>query len=599
MTSELFEKNLAALRRGDPALAESVKQLTHAGGDLDLERARNGQAIVRKGGIYLHSPYDPAKEASTWVASSVQGSPRAICVLGCGVGYHLAALAEAGYRGTVVEPDPALFRLALEHCDLTSVLSRFRPLVGIPLDRLRRSQREQLAGVVVPHPPSLRANPAYFAAVADYARALGQVRQGGLKILLVNPIYGGSLPAARHSAAALARMGHTVEVFSSELFAQGHEFSGMFTVPAHRKTFNSSLVSLLGQGIELKAAEFEPDLVLALAQAPLHLPTLDRLEQMGIPTAFWFVEDYRVLPYWRDVAGGYGYFFGIQQGEFLNEVKRSGVRNYAYLPTAAAPEVHSPAELTGEEREEYGSPLSFVGAGYRNRQRFFRGLTDYTFKIWGSDWPLTQPLAPFIQRNATRVDTATCVKIFNASAVNLNLHSSTYHEGIDPDGDFVNPRTFEIACCSGFQLVDRRSLMPDLFSGDELETFGSLADLRDKLGHYLADPDSRRRMTARGRARVLAEHTYEARMEELLALMLCAYPVIAEQRDARAGSQESLREELESLPGIEPLLPHLDAGGQIDLDTICGAIGKGGPLSRAERLLLMLREIHNPSSNPL
>ncbi len=592
MNMELFEKNLITLHRVDPALADVMSRELPLREDISLELARNGRAIVNKGGILLHSAYDPEKEAATWVSSAIRGVPRSLCVLGCGVGYHLKELANAGYRGTFIEPDPTLFRLALEHLDLTTVLAQFRPLVGIPLEKLRRAHGELLAGETVPHPASLRTNSLYFSAVVEYARAVALTRKGGLKILLINPLYGGSLPAARHSTAALRKLGHTVDVFASEAFAPGYEFAGEFSMPAHRKKFNSGLVSLLGEGIELKAREFEPDLILALAQAPLHHPTLGRLEELNIPTAFWFVEDYRALPYWRDLAAGYGYFFGIQQGEFFTELKRSGVTHYSYLPTAAAPDIHTPIKLTKTEQDEYGSPLSFVGSGYNNRQRFFRGLTDHSLKIWGSDWPLTQPLAPFIQREAARVESETCVTIFNASAINLNLHSSTYLEGIDPNGDFVNPRTFEIASCAAFQLVDRRSLMPDLFKEDELETFGSMEELRSKIDRYLADPDARQKVAERGRARVLAEHTYEARMEELLSLMICAYPCIVERRDARQQSRQMLREELAPLPGMGPILNALPAEENIDLELICDTIRRNQTvLSRTERIFLMLDTI--------
>ncbi len=592
MTSEIFEKNLIALERIDPTLAETIRSVAPDRDDLYLERARSGRTVVKKDGILLHSAYDPQKEAATWVASAAPGVPRGICVLGSALGYHLQELADRGFRGSFIEPDPTLFRLALEHQDLTAVLAQFRPLVGIPLERLRRAHRDPLAGEIVPHPASLRSNPSYFSPLIDYARALALVRRGGMKILLINPLYGGSLPAARHSAAALKQMGHTVEVFNSEAFDQGREFAAGFTSPAHRSTFTSGLVSLLGQGIELKAQEFQPDLVLALAQAPLHLRTLGRLEQMEIPTAFWFVEDYRALPYWRELAPGYSYFFGIQRGDFPTQLEQCGVKNYAYLPTAAAPDIHAPVELTREERDEYGSPLSFVGAGYHNRERFFRGLTDFSLKIWGSDWPLTQPLAPFIQRDAAWVDTRSAVKIFNASAVNLNLHSSTYHEGIDPAGDFVNPRTFEIAACSALQLVDRRALLPELFSEDELETYGSMEELREKIHRHLADPDARRRVAAKGRARVLAEHTYGARMEELLATMICAYPTIARRREARGANLRTLREKLELIPGMAPILGKIPAGSPLDLQALRDAIGKEpGTLSRGERILLMLDNI--------
>ena len=480
----------------------------------------------------------------------------------------------------------------MKHLDLTRVLEQFQPIVGISPEKIRRAHRGLLAGKTVVHHASLRTNTSYFGELADFANSLCMVRKGGLKIILVNPVYGGSLPSARHCACALEQMGHEVEVFAAESFAAGMQFSDRFSRAEHRNSFMGEMTLLLSRGVELMAREFEPDLVLALAQAPLLRPTLVRLEQMGIPTAFWFVEDYRVLPYWREVASGYSYFFAIQQGDFPAELVKSGVRHHAYLPAAAAPEIHAPIELTGAEREEFGSQLSFVGAGYYNRQRSFRALMDYSFKIWGSDWPLTPPLSPFIQRSAARIDTETCVKIFNASAINLNMHSSMQHDGVDPAGDFVNPRTFEIASCSAFQLVDRRSLMDELFAEDEMETFGSMPELRSKIDHFLANPEAGHAVAVKAQSRVLAEHTYIARMEELLSLMIREFPVIGEKQRLRLDRRETCLAEMGEHEGLEDILARVPPGRAVRLQDIHRSIEVSqGELSRAEKIFLMLKNI--------
>jgi spore maturation protein CgeB len=588
---EIWDRNLEVLQRRNPELAARVLGCAAAEG-LSIELAKNGQPIVKRDGICLHSSYDPSREAAGWAEKLDCDLNAPLTVLGLGLGYQVKALAECGFGGAFVEPDPALFRLALTHLDLTRVLEQFQPLVDIPLDQMRRAHRDLLAGASVPHPASLRANPAYFAELDTYTRTLRLARKGGLKILVVNPIYGGSLPAAHHCASALELMGHEVQVYAAESFAKGMELADQFTRPNHRKSFLGDMASFLSRGVELKAREFEPDLVLALAQAPLQPATLAILEQMGIPTAFWFVEDYRLLPYWRDVAAGYSYFFAIQQGDFPGELAKSGVRHQAYLPTAAAPAVHTAVELSAAEREEFGSPLSFVGAGYYNRQRLFRALTDYSFKIWGSDWPLELPLSQCIQRSAARIDTETCVKIFNASAINLNLHSSMHHKGVDPDGDFVNPRTFEIACCSAFQLVDRRGLMSGLFAEDDLETFASLPELRDKIDHFLANPEAGRITAEKGRVRVLAEHTYQARMEELLALMIGAFPIIAEKQHHRIANRDAFLAEMGKDKGMRDVLARMPPGKAVRLDDVFREIQTNqGELSRTEKIFLMLKNI--------
>lgn len=586
-----LEKNLEALRGRDPGLAETIER-TAPSPLLEILRARNGETTARRCEVMLHSSYDPSREAGEWAEAMLAGTGGgAVTVLGLGLGHHLAALASRGAAGTVIEPDPEMLRSALEQVDLTVALERFAVMTGTPADLLRRRHGDLLARPLLAHPGSLRVHSS-LAELEAYARALPRATGGGLSILVVNPIYGGSLPAAHHCADALREMGHKVTVFRSESFARGMEFGETFRFKESRVRYNNGLSAMLSHGVELMAREVRPDLVLALAQAPLMEETCRFLDRRGIPTAFWFVEDCRVLTYWRETAPWYSFFFGIQQGTFPDQLARIGVSRYGYLPTCAAPEVHTPLELSPEELEEFGSPLSFVGAGYYNRQQFFRGLTDYRFRIWGSGWPDNSPLAPHIQRNGARIDTETCVRIFSASAVNLNLHSSTCHEGVAPDGDFVNPRTFEIGACGAFQLVDRRGLMDGLFGPDELETFGSMGELREKIDFYLGNEEARRHMAARGRARVLAEHSYRARMTELLATVIAAFPRVAERQDQRLADRREILADLESHPGLGELLGSLPRDRWFDMEEVWKmSLTKEAPLSRADRIFMALGTI--------
>ncbi len=63
-------------------------------------KAVNGEwtvAIINdKGKYFLHSKYDPSKEASRWVAQweMIDEKPSKICVIGIGAGYHIVALRE-------------------------------------------------------------------------------------------------------------------------------------------------------------------------------------------------------------------------------------------------------------------------------------------------------------------------------------------------------------------------------------------------------------------------------------------------------------------------------------------------------------------------
>ncbi|MER3424859.1 MAG: hypothetical protein C4293_18200, partial [Nitrospiraceae bacterium] len=116
-----------------------------------------------------------------------------------------------------------------------------------------------------------------------------------------------------------------------------------------------------------------------------------------------------------------------------------------------------------------------------------------------------------------------CVKVFNATRINLNLHSFT-GDGLDPQGDFVNPRTFELAACAAFQFVDQRSLLPEVFASEEIAAFRHQDDLPAHIRAWLHEPEARTAMAQAARRRALNEHTYVHRMRSLLAGIGVAQP---------------------------------------------------------------------------
>ncbi len=430
------------------------------------------------------------------------------------------------------------------------------------------------------------------------------------RVLVVLPFYGGSLPVGRHCAQALRDIGCLVDVFEAPEFYGAFQALKSLKISGGRLEFlESGYLNLVGEAVLAQVERFQPDLVLALAQAPLSRKILKRLKHDGVPTAMWFVEDYRLFTYWRAFAPFYDLFAVIQKEPFLGELAAQGVENYLYLPLAALPALHRPlrgnpnyppAESQSDGPEDFLSPLelrdlgadlSFMGAGYPNRRRAFRELTGYDFKIWGTEWEDEPLLEPHLCLKGVRINPEQSVRIFNAARINLNLHSSVRAEETVSQGDFVNPRTFEVAACGAFQLVDERQLLPELFGADELATFGSLDELRVKVDYYLEHPEERTALAARGRRRVLREHTYQARMRRLLDFAAERLPNWPPSRQAAAwpeGLPENLTRELEALAArLE--LPQLAKG--TDFDTLIAALRQhSGQLSGLESALLFLDE---------
>lgn len=415
-----------------------------------------------------------------------------------------------------------------------------------------------------------------------------------LRILVVLPMYGGSLPIGRYCASALSGLGHSVRVFEAPLLHPAFTgLRGLGLAPTQTAQLENSFLQVVSQAVWAQVQAQEPHLVLALAQAPIGRSLLQRLRRSGVRTAMWFVEDHEVFDYWKAYAPLYDVFAVIQKEPFLSMLSGIGQGNALYLPLAAQPDFHKPLELTEQEKREYGADIGFLGAGYPNRRLAFRQLVGRDFKIWGSDWDGESLLAPHVQRGGARIDADESVKIYNATRVNLNLHSSLGTAELVSKGDFVNPRTFELACMGAFQLVDRRALMPELFAQDELATFGTLEEFYAGIEYFLAHPDERHAFAARARERVLRDHTYEQRMAALLDFVeqrLGPWPV-------DLGSSGGMPPDVEAVLSPEirrdmaAMLQGLGLGPNAGFDDVINALrARSGVLTETEAALLFLDE---------
>lgn len=185
-----------------------------------------------------------------------------------------------------------------------------------------------------------------------------------LRVLVVLPLYGGSLPIGRYVASALKEDGHLVEIFEAPDFNSAYDSLKTLKVTGDRLDYlQNSFLNVVSQAVLAKVETFEPDMVLCMAQAPLNRQSLKRLKRDGVTTAMWFVEDHRLFTYWKAFAPLYDVFAVIQKEPFLDELKSIGQENAFYLPLAAQPDFHKKLDLSSVDQRKFGSMLSFMGQG--------------------------------------------------------------------------------------------------------------------------------------------------------------------------------------------------------------------------------------------
>ncbi len=585
--------NLEALRRYFPEVAGQLA----AAGALDMReiavRSTPDGAVIECGGQCLDHAEKPVSAAEIWakrlLAEKRFEEADRIIVYGLSAGYHIRALlAQSDKEIAVIEPRLDVFSAALDAVDLSGILSAIKSLeigTGARLDAITPSSELSV------RPQSQVVSADYCSKVKSFFYGKRGIRSLHPKIGVLGPMQGGTLPITSYCTRGFLSLNQRSRELDMGGFAQGFHYMSNFSNDKTRlSAMQGNYVEMLSQVVLDSITERPVDILLCMAQAPISGRVLNELRKRGVITALWFVEDYNRFTYWKDCAQYYDFIFTIQKGECIDRIKAAGAGDVHYLPTACDPIIHRPLDLAAEDRARWGSPISFVGAGYHNRQQVFASFAEMPFKIWGTEWPGCRPFDRLVQEEGRRLTPEEYIKIFNATDININLHSSNERDGVDPTGDFVNPRTFELASAGAFQLVDERSLLPEVFQPNvEVATFASVPELREKIAYYLAHPEERRRIVEAGRARVLREHTYAHRIEQMLSLI---YSSKFEKLRAReeASPWKRVIERAKKDPELHArCIAARERGEEPNLDGLVWDIVSGkGKLSETEQKLLFL-----------
>lgn len=126
-----------------------------------------GRVVLRLDGKLLASAYDPLSEARDWVERrrSFLDQVKALIVLGCGSGYHIAELArQTTARILVLDTNAELVKAVQEIHNFTAPKTRFE-ILGKPSDlRMNDSVRDVVrhSFVTLRHPPTFALNPEFF-----------------------------------------------------------------------------------------------------------------------------------------------------------------------------------------------------------------------------------------------------------------------------------------------------------------------------------------------------------------------------------------------------------------------------------------------------
>ena len=147
--------------------------------------------------------------------------------------------------------------------------------------------------------------------------------------------------------------------------------------------------------------------------------------------------------------------------------------------------------------------ITFVGRCHGERKKFADTLKDHKIPIrtFGQGWG-----------DNGRISQAGLIRIYNQSKIVLNMSITSKGGKIQIKG-----RDFEVPGCGSLLLTQESKEIEAYFEPDnEIITYKNIDDAIKKIEYYLIDNDEREKIAGRGYQRVLKEHTYEKRLEEVV-----------------------------------------------------------------------------------
>ena len=530
-------------------------------GRRGLETARvvgeNGELTL------LHSIYDPVREAEALAPERVDMPT--VVFLGAGLGYHMPAVLAASpsiSRAVIVEKYPNLAELAARR--LTGLVERVQvvtmseklssaDLPHLPDDLCADKLR------IIAHPPSLNANPRWY---ARCRAAIATAGQGTVAERRISSADGG---------------GRTILALYGAYYGQNEALRGLESL-GHR-------VVLLDYR-EREAEYLENFRRLILDERPdavfsVNLHGMDRqgvmgeiLQRLGIPLIVWFVDSPEFILYGDALPPPAITRLFLWDRGYLPLARGLGY-DADWLPLAADETLTAFAHVDGR----FSAPISFVGnslmSGFLSRlagkfpltpeqerlaeygQRHLLGQRGRQLEAL-DDLIAASPDAPsggeallffraFMLHGATTAYRTALLerllalgltffgdpegwralfgpeinahpdvnyfretpRVYASASVNFNATSLQMPQA-------VNQRVFDVPICGGFLLTDRQPDLADLFAAGEVATYEGVDEAAERAAFFLANPAARKVVVDAARKRVLGEHTYRRRMGHML-----------------------------------------------------------------------------------
>ena len=267
-------------------------------------------------------------------------------------------------------------------------------------------------------------------------------------------------------------------------------------------------------------------LALATKAEGISKEIVKNIQKKGIPFVIWFPDPVPPPKHMVELGQICDFFFTMSEGR-IEEYKKSGVKNIAWLTQAVDPSFFPSIELKEKDIKHYGSDVAFVGTlcglpQYKPRRQMLKKVIDAGFylKWWGPRPARKIKEIPFLLSKVCKayggefVYLESFYKVAKASKVFLSRDSY-------PEVRLsMSVRIYTALCCGAFYMCKKVKGIETLFKpGEDIEVFENYDEMIDKIKYYI-DHDSKRLAIAKsGQKKVLEKHTYRHRFNEMFDIL--------------------------------------------------------------------------------
>lgn len=349
---------------------------------------------------------------------------------------------------------------------------------------------------------------------ANTGAAVGAAMDAPLKILYVASL--SENDSSLYRLWALERLGHRVVGVNTYEYVPANDLVRKITF----RLAAGPEVNRLNRDVLQMAERERPDVLWADKALGMQPKTLDKLRGMGIATVSYMIDNAfgpRKDPGWRLYMKDIPHYdlHAVQRDANIADYKSRGAREVIKIQTAYEPTIHFPPP-EGWSDANRDREVSFIGTPYDQRADFLTRL----WKEFGLPVAVSGPLV--WKENLSPEAVAAMYRGHG------ELFRQEYREGIwkskinlsfltHANKDEFAHKSFEIAACEGFLLVERSEGHLQRFVEDEEAVFFSgMEECVAKIRRYLPDEAARKRIAAAGRARAVRSGYHNDRQVELI-----------------------------------------------------------------------------------